>query len=460
MMAVVPQCSADTRDCPSPVSRERTIRIGLLGLGQVGSALARLILARPRTGDARIEITTGLVRDPARPRVTRGVAHTCDPEAVFGTQPTVIVEALGGLEPARTLVLEAIARGIPVVTANKSLLAHHGDELLEAAARAGVPLRYEASVIAGVPFLGTFARRPYASALSAFSGILNGTTNFILSQMADRGCDYASALAGAQRRGFAEPDPSKDVGGVDAAEKLTILIRQFAGVRVDPGSIETTGIERVTSADLAGARALEGTLKPVVYADVLEQPSQRLSSGTLKRDSPRGHSRLTVPGEIAAFAGPAFVRDEHPLARVHQADNGLCLRTISGNQLCFTGPGAGPDATAITLLDDVLEAASPWTAPWSAGTARAGRVAAPTTGWLLQVTSDSALPPAVDIADLLGAHDVWAERTTPRDTRDGRERQSFLIYPCNRPVIERAATALAAATGSSTHAFRALEALA
>ena len=240
-MAVVPQFSSETRCQPIADSGRGTIRIGLLGLGQVGSALARLILERPRTGDVRTEITTALVRDPVRPRVTRGVAETCDPETVFDTQPTVIVEALGGLEPARTLVLEAIARGIPVVTANKSLLAHHGDELLEAASVAGVPLRYEASVIAGVPFLGTFARRPYASALSAFSGILNGTTNFILSQMADGGRDYGSALSDAQRRGFAEPDPSKDVGGVDAVEKLTILIRQFAGLRVDPGAIETDG---------------------------------------------------------------------------------------------------------------------------------------------------------------------------------------------------------------------------
>ena len=139
---------------------------------------------------------------------------------MFATRPTVIVEALGGLEPARTLVLDAIARGIPVVTANKSLLAHHGDELADAAARAGVSLRFEASVVAGVPFLGTFARRPYASALTSITGIVNGTTNFILSQMQDGTSDYGSALAEAQRRGFAEPEPSKDVDGIDAAEKL------------------------------------------------------------------------------------------------------------------------------------------------------------------------------------------------------------------------------------------------
>ena len=246
---------------------------------------------------------------------------------MFDTQPTVIVEALGGLEPARTLVLEAIARGIPVVTANKSLLAHHGDELLEAASVAGVPLRYEASVIAGVPFLGTFARRPYASALSAFSGILNGTTNFILSQMADGGRDYGSALSDAQRRGFAEPDPSKDVGGVDAVEKLTILIRQFAGLRVDPGAIETTGIERITSDDLAGARGLGGTLKPVVYADGLEKASQRLSSGTLKVDCPRGHSTLSVPGG----ARPRSPRSPDPRSCVTSIRWRECIKPATGS---------------------------------------------------------------------------------------------------------------------------------
>jgi homoserine dehydrogenase len=439
-MAVVPQFSSEKRHSQPAVGGQRTIRIGLLGLGRVGSALARLVLARPRTWDVRTEITTALVRDPVRPRVTREVAETCDPETVFDTQPTVIVEALGGLEPARTLVLEAIGRGIPVVTANKSLLAHHGDELLEAASVAGVPLRYEASVIAGVPFLGTLARRPYASALSAFSGILNGTTNFILSQMADGGRDYEAALSDAQRRGFAEPDPSKDVSGVDAVEKLTILVRQFAGLRVDPRAIETTGIECITSADLASARALGGTLKPIVHAE--------------------GIAPSAGAAPIAVFAGPAFVRDEHPLARVHQVGNGLCLRALSGSQLCFTGPGAGPDATAITILDDVLEATSPRASLLSPAVARPGLVEAPITRWLLRVTSESALCPAVEIADLLGAHDMWAERTTPRDTRDGRETDSFLVYPCDRSRIECAAAALAAATRSKTRVFRALEALA
>ena len=340
-MAVVPQFSSETRCQPTADSGRGTIRIGLLGLGQVGSALARLILARPRTGGCRGPRSQqrwfAILCDHA---LTRGVAETCDPEAVFDTQPTVIVEALGGLEPARTLVLEAIARGIPVVTANKSLLAHHGDELLEAASR-----RRRAAAIRGQ----RHRRRAVSRARSRDGRMrrLSQPSAAFSTARPTSSCrrwptearDYASALSDAQRRGFAEPDPSKDVGGVDAVEKLTILIRQFAGLRVDPGAIETAGIERITSDDLAGARGLGGTLKPVVHAEGI------------------AYAGGATP--IAAFAGPAFVRDEHPLARVHQAGNGLCLRAISGSQMCFTGPGAGPDATAITMLDDVLEAASP-----------------------------------------------------------------------------------------------------
>jgi len=419
-----------------PARRTSTaIRIGLLGLGHVGSALARLILARPRAGGTDVEVTVALVRDPLRPRAIHGVAQTRDPEAVFGTRPTVVVEALGGLEPARTLVLEAIARGIPVVTANKSLLAHHGDEIFEAAALAGVPLRYEASVIAGVPFLGTFAHRPYASALTSITGIVNGTTNFILSQMQDGTSEYSSALSDAQHRGFAEPDPSKDVGGIDAVEKLAILIRQFGSRRVEPREIETTGIEHITSLDLAHARELGGTLKPVVQVEGLE----------------------VAP--IAAFAGPAFVPEDHPLAHVHQASNALCLRDVAGSQVCLTGPGAGPDVTAVTILDDVLEAAST-PGPGSSSTeALPGLVVPPSTAWFVRVTSPAALAPGAEIADMLGAHGVWARRTT-RNTRDGGDSQSLLTYPCARPRIERAAAALAAATGSATRLVRALEPLA
>ena len=412
------------------------VRVGLLGLGQIGAAVARLAAARSPARPVDVEVTAALVRDPLRARSAQGVKATADAEAVFATRPTVIVEALGGLEPARTLVLEALARGIPVVTANKSLLAHHGSELAEAAARAGVSLRFEASVVAGVPFLGAFARRPYASALTSITGIVNGTTNFILSRMQDGTSDYGSALAEAQRRGFAEPDPSKDVDGIDAAEKLLILIREFGGPAVAPGQIETIGITTITPVDLALARELGGTLKPIVRVEGLEA---------------RGAA-------VAAFAGPAFVSAGHPLARVNQVTNGLCLRDVAGTELCLTGPGAGPDVTAVTILDDVLEAAAG--EPAGPACAPPGLAVAPPSAWFVRVTSAAPLPHGADVADLLGAHGVWTERTSGADSRDGRESRASLTYPCTRPQVERAVSALSAATGCTARVFRALEPLA
>jgi homoserine dehydrogenase len=411
------------------------IRVGLLGLGHVGSAVARLARTRPPAARANIEIAAALVRDPLRIRAVQDVPLTTDPDAVFLARPAVVVEALGGLEPARTLVLEAIARGLPVVTANKSLLAHHGDEIAEAAALAGVAVRYEASVIAGVPFLGTFARRPYASAVSAITAIVNGTSNFVLSRMQDLAVEFGSALSDAQRRGFAEPDPFKDVEGVDAAEKLAILIRLFAGRRVAPSDIETTGIRPVTPVDLRLARELGGTLKPVVTAEGL----------------------TSTTGPIGAFAGSAFVPGTHSLARVHYVSNGICLRAAGGSELCFTGPGAGPDVTAVTVLDDVLDAATGRAESW-ASAATGSLAVPPNTTWFVRVTSAVPQPSSADIATLLAAHGVWTERSAGPDTRDGRPSLALLVRSCSRPRIERAASALAAATGSSVHAYRALEA--
>jgi homoserine dehydrogenase len=409
------------------------IRIGLLGVGHVGSAVARLVFARPHALGRRVRIASALVRDPLEPSRTRalpGVSLTSDPRALFAAAPTVVVEVLGGLEPARTLVLEALARGLPVVTANKALLAYHGEELLEAAASAGVPLRYEASVIAGVPFLGTFARRPLAADVTCLTGIVNGTTNYILTEIGESHPDYASALAQAQHHGFAEPDSSKDVDGLDAVEKLVVLIRQFARLRAAPDAIETTGIRQITAADLVHAGELGGSIKPVVYADW---------SGAA----------------LAAFAGPAFVPRPHPLAALRGVSNGICLRDGAGSVLSLAGPGAGPDITAVTVLDDVLEAVVAKPVRFSA--ACIASVRPPSSRWLVRITSSGALPFGADVADLLASHGIWIERTSTRDTRHGGDAQWLLTYPSVRDRIGAATAALSAATGCSAFCVRALE---
>jgi homoserine dehydrogenase len=407
------------------------IRLGLFGLGQVGSAVATLAREHPEALGRRLRIVSALVRDPAARARPEGVPLATSPREVFEKEPTVVVEALGGLEPARSVVLEAIARGIPVVTANKSLLAQHGDELLDAAAAAGVPLCYEASVIAGVPFLGTLSRRPLASSLTSFTGIVNGTTNYILTQLDRVGGTYHAALAAAQRHGFAEPDPSKDVDGLDAAEKLVVLLTQFTACRIPPGALETSGIRQITASDLSHARGLGGTIKPVVYA------------------AWRGAA-------VEAFAGPAFVPAEHPLAHLHGANNGICLRDRAGSQLCFSGPGAGPDATAITLLDDVGEAMSNQVRRSSISWGQA-TVTSPSTRWLVKISTESRLPPGIEIADLLGSHGIWIQRTSAQDARESGEAVWLLTYPCAESRLGAARAALSASTGCATRAIRALE---
>lgn len=406
-----------------------SLRVGLLGCGLIGSAVAALAHARPGALGRPIAIAAALVRRPANRSTPAGVPLTGDADAVFEARPDVIVEVLGGLEPARSLVLRAFERGIPVVTANKTLLAHHGDELLDAAAAAGVRLCYEASVIAGVPFLSTLARRPLASSIASFTAIVNGTTNFILSQIAGGGVGYDLALAEAQHRGLAEPDPSKDVDGIDALEKLVVLVRQLSSLSIAASAVDTAGITRLGANDLAHAAELGGTIKPVVYAAWSDD-------------------------RVRAFAGPAFVAGDHALARVSGSANGIHVRDTSGSELFFSGPGAGPGPTSVTILDDVLDAVSG--APPAPVARRNGRVEPPDTAWLVRLSSARALPSGPELADLFGTYGVWASRTSARDTRDGGESVRLLTYPAARARLDTAIHAVTSATGCEVHALPAI----
>lgn len=400
--------------------------ITLLGCGTVGAALVRL-LSSPHAG-VPLRVIQALVRDPTRARnVPDTLRLSTDIDAVFARRPDVVVELLGGTTPARALVLEAVSRGLPVVTANKSLLARHGRELREAAHRSGTPLLSEAAVIAGVPFLGTFARRPFASSATRIEAIANGTSNYVLSRCA-AGEDLAHALADAQRLGYAEPDPSNDVNGVDAVEKLAVVLQQFAGLAPDPDAIETRGISHVSRSLVADAAALGGVIKPVIVADWSAQ--------------------------LEAFAGPAFVAAEHPLARVNDVENALLLHTRRGC-LRFEGPGAGPDVTAATVLDDVTEIVTGVALPPSA-VPKAAAPHAPRTGWLVGLEAER-LPDAVDLADYFASHGIYARRTTDRRVDQGCQHEALLTWPLHREPLERALETLGRATGARTVHLRALE---
>jgi homoserine dehydrogenase len=312
-----------------------TIRIGLLGLGNVGSAVVRLAARSasafaPR-GFAPV-VAAALVRHPGRPRPVAVAPITGSVDDFFAEPLDIVVEAIGGVDAAYHYVRRALDRGIPVVTANKSLVASHGDELSRLARRRCTAFRFEASCIAGVPFLGTFERRPLASSVSGITAILNGTSNYILTAMADDGASFERALADAQRLGLAEPDPAMDISGADAAEKLSILLRLFANVLVRPGDIPADGIDGVTLGDLRAAATSDGCIKPIAHASWRN-------------------------GVVHAFVGPAFVPRSHALSHITGLTNAICLDTERG-ALCFSGPGAGPDVTAATLLDDVAEIVS------------------------------------------------------------------------------------------------------
>lgn len=405
-----------------------SVDIALLGCGNVGASLARLA-AGASDHLTPVRITGAFVRDPARPRpLDRGATVTSNARALLDSGPSVVVELLGGVEPARSILLAALDRRIPVVTANKTLLARHGRELREAAAATSTALLYEAAVLAGVPFLGTFARRPHAAAATSLVGIANGTSNYVLSRCADGAADVAGALADARRLGYAEPDARADVSGADAAEKLAVLFQHFAGREVDVDRIETSGIDTIDRMQILPAAELGGRLKPVIYGDWTEGPE--------------------------AFAGVAFVPAAHALTRVDGVENAILLGARHG-RLLFQGPGAGPDATAATVLDDVREIAAGTSGTW-ARTIAPSTVDAPESEWLVTLSAPR-LPAVHDVADLLASFGIFTHRTTVKHTDGGREFRSCLAWRSSRPRLEQALGALRRAAGCEASALRALE---
>jgi homoserine dehydrogenase len=320
-----------------------------------------------------------------------------------------------------------------VVTANKSLLAAHGDELLGAARVARVPFRYEAAVLAGVPFLGTFTNRPLARRVVGLAGIVNGTTNFVLSRMRDHHAEIGAALAEARRRGYAEPDPANDVAGVDAAEKLCVLLRHFGEWSVQPSDLAATGIDSLQAADIRAAAEFGGVIKPLVWADWRN-------------------------GAVAAFVGPAFVGRSHALGGVDAVQNAVLLRHSRSGDLFFAGPGAGPPVTAATLLDDVTEVTSIGNPVDGRDTAvgwKRVKPTAPSTGWMLRLAG-RCLPESTAIADLLSAYGVRLRRTS-ETVRDASESVWLLTHPCSDGQIADAVTAVGAAARCRTFRIRVIE---
>jgi homoserine dehydrogenase len=313
---------------PSLVERKPlpALGIGLLGCGVVGSAVARRLLA------TRPDLLRGIaVKDPTKTREVAWEAWGADPFAVVDDPSVgIVVECIGGVRLARELVLRAIAHGKDVVTANKELIAIDGPWLAAFAARTGATLHYEAAVGGAIPILRALESSLVDETIGEIGGIVNGTTNFVLSQM-EAGADYAVALAEAQRRGFAEADPRNDVDGHDAAHKLTILATLAFRRPVALDAVHRSGIAGVTADDVALARERGWRVKLVALA-------RRSATG------------------FEAGVSPMFVAGDHPFARPSGAENVVRLTGSGCGPLEFFGLGAGGDASASSVVGDVVAA--------------------------------------------------------------------------------------------------------
>ena len=315
------------------------LTVGILGAGTVGSQVIRILESSSadfaqRSG-AGLSIGAVLVRDPAAPRDVEidPALLTTDPAAAIDGMD-LVVELIGGIEPARTLVLRALRQGTSVVTGHKALLAAHGPELYEAAA-SGADLYYEAAVAGAVPVVYGLRESLAGDRITKVMGIVNGTTNFILDAMDSQGLGYADALAEAQRLGYAEADPTADVEGLDAAAKCSILASLAFHTRV--GNVEVEGITRVTSEDRAQARREGRVIKLLAIAE------RRTGD-----DGREGVSMRVHPAQIPA---------DHPLASVDGAFNAIVVEGEAAGRLMFYGQGAGGAPTASAVLSDVVAAA-------------------------------------------------------------------------------------------------------
>jgi homoserine dehydrogenase len=315
------------------------VRLALLGCGTVGSQVVRLLSEHADDLAARVgrdlELVGVAVRDASRPRP--GVpAHLLTEDAhglVTRGDVDVVVELVGGIEPARTLLLDAMAAGASVVTANKALLAADGATLHGAASRHGVDLYFEAAVAGGIPLLRPLRESLVGDRITRVMGIVNGTTNYVLDRMDRHGDSLEVALAQAQRLGYAEADPTADIDGLDAAAKAAILAGLAFHTRVGSDHVTVTGIRGVTTKDIASSRTMGGVVKLLAVAERLDDR------------------------RIGVWVGPAIIPRDHPLGSVHGAFNAVVVEAEAAGQLMFYGQGAGGAPTASAVLGDVVTTA-------------------------------------------------------------------------------------------------------
>ena len=319
----------------------KPIKVAMLGCGTVGTEVARLLTDQAddfaaRIG-ARVELTGIAVRRPNKHRQVSAELLTTDADSLVESDVDVVVEVIGGIEPVRSLLLKALRAGKSVVTANKALLAEHGPELYAAADASGADIYFEAAVAGAIPLLRPLRESLAGDRITRVMGIVNGTTNYILSAMSATGAGYAETLEEASRLGYAEADPTADVDGFDAASKAAILASLAFHTRVTAGDVHREGISAVSPADIAAARGLGRTVKLLAICERVTDADGVES--------------------VAVRVHPAMIPNSHPLASVGGAFNAVFVEADAAGQLMFYGQGAGGAPTASAVLGDLVAVA-------------------------------------------------------------------------------------------------------
>lgn len=319
--------------------------IGLLGCGTVGGGVLKLLQEKQaefaQRAQVQIEVRKVLVRNPERVReewIDRELLTTDPQEILDDPEIQLVVEVMGGVNPARDYLLQALRAGKHVVTANKALLAQHGAELFDAANETGAALHFEAAVAGGIPIISALKRGLVANTLRSVYGIINGTTNYILSAMTEEGREFNEVLKEAQANGYAESDPTDDIEGFDAAYKLAILASLIFDKRIDVRQIHRVGIQRISAQDIAYARQFGYTIKLLAIA-------KRTRNG------------------LEARVNPTMIPTDHPLASVNGVYNALLVQGDAVGDLMFYGRGAGQMPTASAVVSDILNIAVELEAP-------------------------------------------------------------------------------------------------
>ncbi len=382
------------------------IRIGLLGRGTVGAAFEQLLAERA----GAVEAATG-----RRPEISGILTRS---EGDFGAileSSDLIVELIGGTDPARQFTIDALRAGRPVVTANKQLLAQHGDELFAVAREAGVQLRFEAAVAGAIPIVRTLQESFGTTKISKVFGIVNGTTNFILSEMAATGVAYEDALARAQELGYAEADPAEDVNGADAAAKMAILARLAFHTPVTLSEVVYEGIESIQPDDLAYAKELGLSLKLLGVAERLE-------------------------GGISVRVFPCFLYGGHPLSPVEGPFNAVMVEAPAITEVTMSGPGAGGVQTASAVLGDVVSVLA-GDAPVHEAREELPIVADVTSSFYLHLEVADQPGVLARIAQVLGDNEISVKSVVQRGIGDDA-RLVMVLHECLESRFEAAVAAL------------------